>query len=145
MDLQPAILWWLAAGALVALELATGTIYLLAMAIGLVAAAVTAHAGGQLPSQWLMAAVVGGGAVWLWHRRRLAHPGPQPQLNPDLNLDIGARVLVPGWSTDGSARVQYRGAAWSARAVGGPPAPGWHRIQAIDGALLLLEPERDRP
>ena len=38
-------LWWLAAGGLIAVELITGTFYLLMISLGLVAAALAAHAG----------------------------------------------------------------------------------------------------
>jgi membrane protein implicated in regulation of membrane protease activity len=38
-------IWWLLAGTAVAVELLTGTFYLLMLAIGLVAAALAAHAG----------------------------------------------------------------------------------------------------
>ena len=59
--------WWLLAGVTVAIELATGTFYLLMISIGLAAAAVAAHLGVALPGQLVTAAVVGGGAVVLWH------------------------------------------------------------------------------
>jgi membrane protein implicated in regulation of membrane protease activity len=39
-------LWWLLAGTAVGVELATGTFYLLMLALGLAAAAVAAHMGG---------------------------------------------------------------------------------------------------
>ncbi|MDO9198743.1 NfeD family protein, partial [Rhodoferax sp.] len=38
-------IWWVLAGAVVAIELATGTFYLLMLSVGLVAAAISAHAG----------------------------------------------------------------------------------------------------
>ena len=45
MDLSSASLWWVAAGIAVAVELATGTFYLLMIALGLAAAAIAAHLG----------------------------------------------------------------------------------------------------
>jgi len=81
--------WWLLAGAAVAVELMTGTFYLLMLAIGLAAAALAAHAGAGLPVQLVTAAVVGGGAVAGWHLqrgRRLA--APPATGNPDVNLDV---------------------------------------------------------
>ena len=39
MDVSPATVWWVVAGAAVAVELATGTFYLLMIALGLAAAA----------------------------------------------------------------------------------------------------------
>ena len=49
-------LWWIATGVLVALELASGTFYLLMLAIGGVAGALAAHAGAPLPIQLAVAA-----------------------------------------------------------------------------------------
>src|SRR3954451_22546111 len=58
--------WWLLAGAGVAVELVTGTFYLLMVASGLAAGALAAHVGAQMPIQLVTAAVVGGGAVAAW-------------------------------------------------------------------------------
>ena len=43
MDFSIATLWWVAAGIVVAAELATGTFYLLMIALGLAAGAVAGH------------------------------------------------------------------------------------------------------
>jgi membrane protein implicated in regulation of membrane protease activity len=133
--------WWVAVGLLVVLELVTGTFYLLMLAIGTAAGALAAHVGLPFPGQLVAAAAVGGAAVGLWHRRRLAHPPGLPVgRNPDMNLDLGERVHVDAWSADRRARVQYRGAAWNARFAGaGTPTPGEHVIVAIDGSQLVLD------
>jgi membrane protein implicated in regulation of membrane protease activity len=133
--------WWIATGMLVAAELATGTFYLLMFAVGTVAAALAAHAGVAFSGQLVAAALVGGGAVALWHVKRSREPAGTPvQANRDVNLDIGERVRVAQWESDGTSRVIYRGAAWSARYAGtGMPQPGEHVIRAIDGSQLLLE------
>ena len=55
--------WWLLAGAAVAVEMLTGTFYLLMLALGLASAAIAAHAGASLPFLSVIAALVGGGAV----------------------------------------------------------------------------------
>lgn len=135
--------WWVATGLLVVLELTSGTFYLLMLAIGTAAGALGAHAGLTFPGQLLAAAAVGGAAVTLWHRRRLARPaGPPAAENPDMNLDIGSHVHVRGWGADRHARVHYRGSVWGARYAGtSEPAPGDHVIVAVEGPLLVL----DRP
>jgi membrane protein implicated in regulation of membrane protease activity len=141
MDWSLSTWWWIATGILVACELATGTFYLLMLALGTMAGAVTAHAALSFTGQLVAAAVIGGGAVALWHVKRGRQPATPPlSQNRDVNLDIGERVRVAHWESDGSARVSYRGAAWTARYAGnGAPQPGEHVIRAIEGNRLLLE------
>ena len=55
--------WWIVTGVLVALELTTGTFYLLMLAIGGVSGALAAHAGASFATQMVVAALVGGVAV----------------------------------------------------------------------------------
>ncbi|WP_374592408.1 NfeD family protein [Aquabacterium sp.] len=133
-------MWWIAAGVLTGLELASGTFYLLMLALGLAAAALSASLGASHATQLVMAAVVGGGAVVLWHVVRTSRPTPASRANPDVNLDIGNTVHVSHWHADGTARVQHRGAPWDARYEGGTPptGPGDYVIRAIDGATLVL-------
>ena len=142
MDWNTPTVWWIVAGVLVAVELATGTFYLLMLAVGAAAAALAAHAGLGFNAQLLMAAVVGGGGVAAWRARRRALPADKPaSQNRDVNLDIGETVHVAGWDADMNAQVQYRGASWSVRYVGtGMPRPGTHTIRAIEGSRLLVEP-----
>ena len=142
MDWNAPTLWWLAAGVLVAAELATGTFYLLMVALGCGAGALAAHAGLDTTPQLLFAALVGAGATVFWHLRRRRHPPAEPAAsNPDVNLDIGQLVHVPAWSADGAARVPYRGANWSVRYTGpGTPQPGEHVIVALHGSELRVAP-----
>ncbi len=141
MDWTASTAWWLIAGALVAAELATGTFYLLMLALGAAGGAVAAHLGLSSNLQIATAAVLGGGAVVAWHLRRTASPPSLPaSANPDVNLDIGGTVRVTHWQADGSARVHYRGTEWDARHVGpGLAAAGEHTIRAIEGSRLLLD------
>lgn len=141
MDWSGATLWWLIAGLLVAAEMATGTFYLLMLALGVAAGAIAAHAGLGFSGQLVAAALVGGGAVAFWYLKRQRMPrAAAAGANRDVNLDIGERVQVDAWQPDGSARVQYRGAQWSARFAGaGAPESGEHRIRGIDGSELLLD------
>jgi len=138
---QAAAGWWILTGVLVAIELATGTFYLLMLAIGTLAAALGTHLGLPWVAQLLLAAVIGGCAVAALHWRRRGAPRPIPAgSNPDVNLDIGSRVQVAHWNLDGSARVQYRGASWQVRHVGsGMPIPGEYVVRAVEGQTLLLD------
>ena len=142
MDLSSAGVWWIAAGVAVAAELATGTFYLLMIALGLAAAALAAHLGLSPNGQIGIAALVGGGATVAWHWRRSRRPADEPAAaNRDVNLDIGARVHVARWAADRTARVHYRGTAWTARLAAGAPAEGGeHIVTAVEGNWLVLAP-----
>lgn len=143
MSLSAASLWWLAAGAAVAAELGTGTFYLLMIALGLAAGAVAAHLGLAESGQFLVAAIVAGGATVLWHWRRSSRRGlpVSTARDRDVNLDIGERVHVAAWASDGTARVPYRGSTWQARLQPGALAePGDHVVAAVEGNWLVLAP-----
>ena len=142
MDLSTPTFWWVAAGVAVAAELATGTFYLLMIALGLAAAAVAGHLGLAGTGQIVTAALVGGGATaaWHWHRYRQPRSAPARE-NRDVNLDIGERVHVTEWASDRTARVPYRGSTWTARlAPGAAPAAGEHVVMAVEGNWLVLTP-----
>ena len=142
MDGSASTWWWLAAGVLVAAELVTGTFYLLMLAVGAAAAAVASHLGLGGTAQVVVAALVGGGATAAWHVKRMRSPRSAPAAsNRDVLLDIGEPVHVPAWNADGTARVQYRGAAWSVRFAGpGTPAPGQFVIVSMQGSQLSVAP-----
>jgi len=141
MGSNSATTWWIVAGVLVAAELATGTFYLLMLALGAAAAALAAHFGVAFSGQLLVAALIGGGAVAAWHVKRSRQPAAAPAgENRDVNLDIGETVHVSAWSADNTAQVNYRGASWAVRYIGqGAPQPGPHVIHAVEGSRLLLE------
>jgi membrane protein implicated in regulation of membrane protease activity len=133
--------WWLLTGAAVALELLTGTFYLLMLAIGLAAAAIAAHLGVPQGPQFITAALIGGGAVAGWHLVRGRRPAePAAGLNRDVNLDIGETLQVPAWNPDGTATVKYRGANWTVTlAPGSPDTPGQYRVREVVGSRLVVE------
>ena len=136
-------IWWLLAGAAVAIELATGTFYLLMMSIGMAAAAIAAHLGLPVTWQILTAAIVGGGAVAMWHWQSSKRPKALPSnANPDVHIDIGEPVHVTKWNADGTASVKYRGANWTAILATPtlvPPAAGQFRIKELLGNRLVIE------
>ena len=139
--MNDASFWWLVTGGLVAAELMTGTFYLLMLAIGAVAAALTAHLGANLTAQLVTAALIGGLAVVLWRQKSLRREAQAPSAQ---HLDIGETVEVVAWDMHGTAQVKHRGANWtaiysSAHSPSPAPSPGTHRIQAIQGSRLVLE------
>lgn len=135
-----ATIWWLLAGAAVAVELLTGTFYLLMLGIGLAAGALAAHAGAALALQLVAAALVGGGAVGGWHLVRRGRDGGKDGASTNLNLDAGSAIHVDAWSEDNTATVRYRGALWTAVPAGGTPqGPGLHKVCEVDGTRLIVE------
>jgi len=132
-------LWWLLAGAAVAVELLTGTFYLLMLGVGMVAGALAAHAGTAAPTQLVVAALAGGGAVAGWHiirRHRLVDGTP----GANLDFDAGERVQIDAWAADNTSTVRYRGAVWTAVPAGGTPqGTGAHRVRKVDGSRLVVE------
>jgi membrane protein implicated in regulation of membrane protease activity len=146
MDLSSATWWWVAAGIAVAAELATGTFYLLMIALGFATAAVAAHLGLGGSAQVATGALTAAVATGLWHYKRARQPRSAPAAeNRDVNIDIGAPVQVDAWASDGTARVQYRGTQWTARLQAGATAlPGAHRVAAVEGNWLVLAPAPGR-
>ena len=134
-------LWWLLTGAAVAVELLTGTFYLLMLAVGLAGAAIAAHFGASLTVQLVVAALLGGGAVVGWHLVRSRRPSELAAgFNRDVNLDIGETVDVDRWKSDGTAQVRYRGSQWTVvNAPGTIPVSGPHRIREVVGSRLVVE------
>ncbi|MBS7806581.1 NfeD family protein [Variovorax sp. PCZ-1] len=141
--MEASTFWWIAAAVLVIAELLTGTIYLLAVAVGGVAGALAAHAGLGLTAQIAIAAVVGTITTLAWHfskaRQRRAEVAPA-QANSDVNQDIGAQVTVTDWNADGTAQVSYRGAQWTVLAAAGADrSSGQHRVKEVVGNRLVVE------
>ena len=134
--------WWIATGVLVALELVSGTFYLLMLAIGGVAGALAAHAGASLITQLVVAALVGGVAVLGCYAARRRRPGdPSPRADRSVNLDVGETVQVDGWNADGTAQIRYRGAPWTViHRPGIEPRTGPHRVAELVGSRLLVDP-----
>lgn len=138
-----AALWWLACGALVAVELFTLTLYLLMLALGAAAGAVAAHLGAPLTVQMAAAAFTGAlalaGGYW-WRRRHSGNDVPAAA-DPNVNMDVGGIVHIEQWNADGTASVRYRGAPWTAVARPGATLQnGAHRVAEVVGARLLVEP-----
>jgi membrane protein implicated in regulation of membrane protease activity len=132
--------WWLLAGAAVALELLSGTVYLLLIGIAFAAAALSAHLGFVVTLQLLVAAIVGVGAVLAWYLTHRGAPVVPSEANRDLNLDVGENVHVEAWNADGTAVVRHRGAQWTVVVRPGVlPVAGLHRIIEVVGNRLVVE------
>ena len=134
-------MWWVLAGAAVAIELLSGTFYLLMLSLGLVAAAIAAHLGATTTVQLLVAATVSGSFVVAWRSYKLKTSSTAiTSASADANLDVGETVYVEAWRPDGSSSVKYRGANWSVSLTpGAPPSPGNYRIMEVVGSRLVVK------
>jgi membrane protein implicated in regulation of membrane protease activity len=140
--MEDSTLWWLLAGAAVALELLSGSFFLLVVAMAMAAGAIAAHFDTSLTQQLLSAAIAGGGGTAVWYKWRRLNPKRLPaHANPDVNLDIGQFVDVDQWEPNGLANVKYRGAQWQV-ALHTPiesPSPGRYRIVEVRGSQLIVQ------
>ncbi|QEK93471.1 NfeD family protein [Achromobacter insolitus] len=135
---------WLGLAALALIgELATGTFYLLLVALGLAAGGGAAWFGAAL--EWQLVAcgiVLLLGLLVLRKTRVLKKREVDSARNADVNLDIGQTVSVEAWSDQGTARVWYRGAHWQAElAQGQAPVAGEQTITEMRGSILVLTPK----
>jgi membrane protein implicated in regulation of membrane protease activity len=140
--MEPSTLWWIAAGALLAAELITGTFYLLMISTGFAAGGLAAVFGASPVAQLLVGAVISIAATGYWHLRRARQPArAESQSNRDVHLDLGETLHVDHWAEDGTASARYRGALWQVQlAPHQPAAPGAHHIVAMDGNRLVVKP-----
>lgn len=125
-------------------EVATGTFYLLLVALGLAAGGVAAWF--SLAVQWQLLICGAVALVCLIVLRKtgvLKKREIDAQRNADVNLDIGQAVEVSEWPAGGVARVWYRGAQWQAELAAGETAqPGTHIITEVRGNRLVLARRR---
>ena len=133
--MAPYVYWFLLALGLVMLELATGTFYMLVLALALGIGGFAALFGLSEPTQYTLSAFAGvfGILILQFMRRGKARPAPTQ------DLDIGQPVQSVTWNKDGSARAMYRGAEWNAE----PESDDLSRegplyIKALRGSTLIL-------
>ena len=137
MTISPITFWLILALILAGLEMLSGTFYLLAVSVGMVCGALAAWIGLSLPTQMIIAAIVGIIAVIILHRWRSTH---LPPAEPGAIMEFGQRVRILDWQDERHARVQYRGSQWDAELA--PHAKGGHAdyfIVAIHGAMLIID------
>lgn len=134
-------LWWLLAGGMIALELLSGTFYLLMLSLGVAGAAIAAHLGASVPVQLVVAALLGGGFVVAWRSYKKHQPPALPAgANRDVNLDIGETLQIEAWNEDGTSTAKYRGATWNVSLrPGAASGAGLYRIVEVIGSRLVVE------
>jgi membrane protein implicated in regulation of membrane protease activity len=133
--MQAYAVWWIVAAVLVAVELTSGTFYLLVYGMAALAAGLAAWLGAGVTAQLLIAAVIAAvGTLALRHwSRSTAHPESTVQ-----DMDIGQPVQVESWR-DGRGQVKYRGALWDAEAESASTDSARPLvIRAVRGNTLVL-------
>lgn len=133
------VIWFIAAGLLVAVEMLTGTLYLLMIALGAAMAGLAALAGAMTVGQFLTAAFVSVAGMFIVRKRRAGPDGAGK--NASIAFDAGQPVEVIERHADGSLRVAYRGSQWDAEVEADSPAathPVSYRIKETRGSRLIL-------
>jgi len=129
------IYWFLLALVLVGLEMATGTFYLLMVAIAMAVGGLVALLGATMRWQLILSAlmvIAGTSALRRWK-------SGQVEETVSASLDIGQPVRVIKWNDNGSARVFYRGAEWDAEVESADtPREETLYIAAVRGSGLVL-------
>ncbi|MBI3776716.1 MAG: NfeD family protein [Gammaproteobacteria bacterium] len=129
------ILWFLLAFLLLAAEMATGTFYLLVLALALASGGVAALFDVPPSMQITLCAVVGIIGTVILRRSKFIRPEPLE----NQNLNIGQLVRVLQWHEGGTLRVFYRGAEWDAELeAADTPRDQPLFIHAMRGSTLIL-------
>lgn len=102
------MIWFALTGLLVISELMLGSLYLLALALGTLAAGLVAYWDYALAWQLVTAVTLSGVAAWIvWLNRRSHHAQPEAMDDPDVGQTAVVLSLNP-------LLVHYRGADWQA-------------------------------
>lgn len=123
-------------------EVATGTFYLLLVALGLAAGGIAALVALSLELQLAVCGAVALVALVVLRKTGvLKKREVDAASNADVNMDVGQVVTVADWGAGNTARVFYRGASWQVElAPGYDPVPGEHVITAVRGSRFIITP-----
>jgi nodulation efficiency nfeD family protein len=130
--------WFIAAVAVLVVEMFVGTLYLLIISAALAGAgAASLLFDGSAVPIWPAAAISAVGLFWLHgfiKRRRT----PADEAGNDL--DIGQTVKILRRVSEGQYEVSYRGTTWQARALNARTAaePSFAVIGGKEGNILLV-------
>ncbi len=132
-------IWLILAALMIACEIFTTTFYLLAIAIGFLAAAIAAYFNLSLEIQFGLSGfftLIGVLGVRHWKIKN-----SPPVIRVDID-DIGQRVTIENWIDGQHARVKYRGSYWDAIVAANvePNNNEYWYIKARRGAILEIHP-----
>ncbi|MCF7695809.1 MULTISPECIES: NfeD family protein [Mycetohabitans] len=136
------LIWWIATGALLVVELTSGTFYLLMIALGCAAGGIAHGIGMPVAAQLALAALVALAAVTVLRRSRYGHRQRRDvrdvTRDADVLLDIGQTVCVERWD-NGRARINYRGAQWDVELQPGESEHAhWYLIRQVRDNRLIV-------
>lgn len=129
------VYWFMLALLLVGLEMATGTFYLLILAIATAVGGVAALLGAGMPVQLALVALAGVVGIVVLRRWK----GGRVSNLDEQNLDVGLPVKVLAWHDDGTARVFFRGAEWDAELdIPASSREGAFYVKAMRGSTIIM-------
>ena len=141
--MQPAIAWLIVGLLLVAVELMTGTFYLLIIGIAALIGSLIAFLDQPVWMQALVAAIASVAGSVLVHRYHRVVNATSPK---DVSNDVGETVTIVSWVSEPQrlARVRYRGTTWDAEVIGSDPVAvdSMLYVVATEGSRLKISPSR---
>lgn len=135
--MPPYAYWFLLALGLLAMEMLTGTFYMLILSLAVGMGGLVALLGWDMPIQIACGAITGMIGVMVVRRMKSAGIAK----SEDQNLDVGQTVRLITWNNDGTARVHFRGAEWDAELEDFNPEmvpPAVLYIKSMHGSKLVL-------
>lgn len=140
--MEPWVWWLIMTGLLLIGEMLTTTLVLAMISGGTAAAALTALAGGGVPLQFGVFAVVALGLLFVVRPIARRHRKQPPAIRTGVDALVGADAEVVEEVTARDGRVKIGGETWSARAVDTDrsiAAGEMVRVIRIDGATALVD------
>lgn len=113
--MEPALVWLLLGLGLIAVEMMSGTFYLLILGISALIGSLAGYLGAPFSAQAVLAAIAAITGV-LVLRRRKAGAAPAK----DNQMDIGQTAVIESWLSESQrlARARYRNTTWDAEVLG---------------------------
>ncbi len=138
MEISTTTLWIVSALILLGVEMFIGSVYILAIAAGLLVGGLFSFFDFSFSIEVLACSltILAASAAIILYRRRL----PKGESEALMNPDAGRLVEVTEVDPDGTATVRYRGAPWKARLASGALTPGFWAIERVSGAELVVRP-----
>lgn len=133
------LIWLIIALILLGTEMMLASVYLIAFFLGALSASALAFFDCSITTQCLVGAlvIIAGVICAFYYRKKISLLNKKDQLD---NIDEDQIVFVDNILEDGTAKVKYRGAVWTAyKADGNSLNKGKYRIEKIDGTRLILK------